>query len=242
MSDVHTFAPGDQHLIRYLLGLLPDEEAERLDEASIVDDDVAWLCVAESDLVDAYISGTLTGETLARFETFYLSSPARREKVRFAERFLGVINRATAAQLAIAAPSRTRIFWPMAAAVFVLTACGLLIVQDVRLRQGLTQARHASAASDLRGEALVRQLEQARLAAADTRQALERAQAALIARESSAIGHSPAPPAAVSLALVLMPQTRAMGRFRPSPSRKRSRTSTSICGSSRTTSATIALI
>jgi hypothetical protein len=84
----------DQQLVRYLLGLLPDEEAERLDEMSISDDDVAWrLRVVEDDLVDAYITGTLGGETLERFQSFYLSSERRRRKVAFAGSFLRAVAR-----------------------------------------------------------------------------------------------------------------------------------------------------
>ena len=44
----------DRQLIRYLLGLLPEDEAQRYDEQSIVDDDVAArLRQVENDLVDA---------------------------------------------------------------------------------------------------------------------------------------------------------------------------------------------
>jgi hypothetical protein len=212
MPDVRTFGRDDEYTIRYLLGLLPDEEAERIDEASIVDDDLASrLRVIESDLVDSYVSGTLAGETLARFETFYLSSPLRREKVTFAERFLDAIDRATAPPVTVPARRRTRFQWPVAAAVFLLTTCGILLVEDVRLRNGLSQARHASAASDLRGQALARQLEQSRVAAAEARQALENAHTAPMARGSSVNGRSLASPGPVPLALVLMPQTRAIG-------------------------------
>ena len=193
--QLRSFGPDDEHLVRYLLGLLPDEETEWLDEAAIVDDDLAArLRVAESDLVDAYVSRTLTGETLARFETFYLSSPRRREKVRSAERFLSAIDRATVPRVAVAVPRRTRFHWSVAAAVFVLAACGALLFEEARLRDGLDQARQASAVSGRRGEALTRELEQSRAAVAETRQALESAQAALTARGSSTTGRSQSAP------------------------------------------------
>src|ERR1700720_1221919 len=97
------FSPGkqvydDQLLIRYLLGTLPEQETERLDELSIVGDDFACrLSEVENDLVDAYVSGQLSGETLERFQSSYLSSAARREKVRFAEALLARENRAASA-------------------------------------------------------------------------------------------------------------------------------------------------
>ena len=88
---------GDRRLISYLLGALPDEEAERLDEQSIVDEGMAArLCILEDDLVDAYVSGALSGETLERFESHYLASPRRRQKVAFAKRLLAAVDRTSA--------------------------------------------------------------------------------------------------------------------------------------------------
>jgi len=85
----------DRQLARYLLGLLPDEEIERLDEASIADDEVASrLRIVENDLVDAYVRGDLTGEMLERFEARFLASPRRRQRARFAENFLRAVDRA----------------------------------------------------------------------------------------------------------------------------------------------------
>jgi hypothetical protein len=84
----------DQLLVQYLLGLLSEEEAERLDEQSIADDDVAErLRVVEHDLIDAYVGGTLDASTRAQFERVYLASPRRREKVRFAESLRQVVSR-----------------------------------------------------------------------------------------------------------------------------------------------------
>jgi cytoskeletal protein RodZ len=73
-------------IIEYLLGTLPEEEAERFDELSFTDDDFAEkLKTAENDLLDRYIQGELDGETRAKFESHYLASPLRREKLKFAE-------------------------------------------------------------------------------------------------------------------------------------------------------------
>src|SRR4029450_13874943 len=85
----------DQQLVRYLLELLPDEDRDRLDEASIVDDElVSRLRVVEDDLVDSYVRGALTGELRDRFEARYMASPRRRERVRAASSFLGAVDRA----------------------------------------------------------------------------------------------------------------------------------------------------
>src|SRR5262245_4877672 len=81
----------DRQLAEYLLGMLQPEEAERLDDLSITNDPLAArLQAVENDLIDDYIRGNLSGIVRERFESFYLASPKRRERVRFAEAFLGM--------------------------------------------------------------------------------------------------------------------------------------------------------
>jgi hypothetical protein len=92
--------PRTHELVRFLLGFLPDEETELLDEASIVDDHVAAeLRVVESDLVDAYVRDALPDNLRRRFESFYLTSPSRRAKVMLARKFVGAIDRAVTPDL-----------------------------------------------------------------------------------------------------------------------------------------------
>ena len=77
-----------QAINEYLLGSLPEAEAERFDELSITDDEFAdSLAAAETDLVDDYVRGELAGATLENFESHYLASPLRRERVEFARTF-----------------------------------------------------------------------------------------------------------------------------------------------------------
>jgi len=69
----------------YLLGSLPDEETLRYDELSIIDDGFSdFLRNVENDLVDSYVNGTLDAITSNKFESFYLTTPKRRQKVAFA--------------------------------------------------------------------------------------------------------------------------------------------------------------
>jgi hypothetical protein len=77
----------DDHLIRqYLLGELSLEETDRLDQLVFTDEEFAIrLQVVENDLVDAYARGHLEEPALRRFTSVYLSSPARRDKVKFAQ-------------------------------------------------------------------------------------------------------------------------------------------------------------
>ena len=97
-----TNLPDDRLLTQYLLRALPEEETERLDELSIADDDfAARLSSAENDLVDAYVRGELPPEESARFRSAYLSSPKRRDKVKFAETFLSFQQRVAARPVAV---------------------------------------------------------------------------------------------------------------------------------------------
>jgi anti-sigma factor RsiW len=91
----------DQAITRYLLGSLPEAEAERLDELSFTDDEFAEsLEAAEKDLVDAYVQGELSGAALEQFKSHYLASPLRRERVKFAQAFHLLAERQAAAQVA----------------------------------------------------------------------------------------------------------------------------------------------
>jgi hypothetical protein len=84
----------DERFVRYLLRVLRHEDAERLDELSIVDEQVAWrLRALEDDLIDAYVGGTLAATCAARFESVYLTSAQGRQKVRFARNLLDRTNK-----------------------------------------------------------------------------------------------------------------------------------------------------
>ncbi|MEP6850062.1 MAG: hypothetical protein ABI999_14480 [Acidobacteriota bacterium] len=75
----------NQTLFAYLLGGLPDSESERLDEMTFTDGEFAEAVkIAEKDLVDSYVGGELSGQMLEQFESHYMASPLRREKVVFA--------------------------------------------------------------------------------------------------------------------------------------------------------------
>lgn len=69
----------------YLLGFLPEDEANMFDELAFTDEHFAdTLKSAESDLIDSYLHDELADATLEKFESFYLASAHRREKVEFA--------------------------------------------------------------------------------------------------------------------------------------------------------------
>ena len=193
----------DQHMVRYLLGLLPPPEADRFDELSVVDDEVAArLRGVEDDLVDAYVRGTLAIDLRERFESHYLASPRRRERVAFAAAFARAVDQAPRPA---AAPSR-RVRWmpallpalAVAAALLLVASAGLLF-ESVRLGRGLSIAESNRAALERRARDLAQEIADLRAANAEIAQQLARAPVA------------PAAPDTKTIALVLLPQTRSAG-------------------------------
>lgn len=73
-------------LFRYLLGELPEQEQEQLEQQYFSDSDCfAQVASAEDDLIDLYVMGGLAARDRARFETHFLAGNAeRRNKVAFA--------------------------------------------------------------------------------------------------------------------------------------------------------------
>jgi hypothetical protein len=146
-SDQNAYS--DELLIRYLLSDLPTEQAEKLDELSVADDEFAWhLSGVENDLVDGFVRGKLQGESLQKFQSFYLSSARRRQKVEFATGLLELEKRATTTVVRTTAASRSWWRWVSpfrqwsfaAAALALLLAAGYLFTDNLRLRRQANDA------------------------------------------------------------------------------------------------------
>ena len=81
-------ALGQEQLVRYLLGELPEEEMLKLEETYFLDEGAFNdLQAAERELIDRYLERRLSEHERHKFETFFLSSPARKERLRFARSF-----------------------------------------------------------------------------------------------------------------------------------------------------------
>lgn len=196
MSSQDKSAYDDQLLTRYLLGALPAAETERLDELSITDEEMAArLSAVEYDLVDAYVRGEARGEDLARFESFYLSSAKRREKVQLArafwERESGTATAAGTVVRTVVSPARepdkkaspTRRFllpqpvlpWGFAgAAVILVIVAGYLLLDNVRLHRQANESRARQSELDRREQDLRSELDQQRSDYAQAEQELQR--------------------------------------------------------------------
>lgn len=74
--------PDETLIRRYLLGDLPESEANSLEQQYFTDSeafDQVW--AVENDLVDDYVAGRLAAGDRGRFERRYLASPRHRERV-----------------------------------------------------------------------------------------------------------------------------------------------------------------
>jgi hypothetical protein len=205
MSLLRDSAADNERLVRYLLGLLPADEAERLDEQSIVDDDAACrLLSVENDLVDAYVRETLDPDRRFRFESHYLTSPIRRRRVMFARRFLAAVDRRPPEAVA---PTVRRAWPPLALAATLLLTVGALVMENVNLHTGLSQALHDGEARSRRARELSSELDAARASNAQLTKALDDAHAA------SGGGGRVITMSAPAAAIVLLPQTRSFGQL-----------------------------
>jgi hypothetical protein len=106
MPGTEQLGPNDAALLRYLLGALPVDEAEPIEEATVVDEDfAARLNAMERDLVDSYVRGELEGSNLAKFQSWYLSSPLRAQKIEVAKAILRIAD-AAAEDVSVGVPAK----------------------------------------------------------------------------------------------------------------------------------------
>ncbi len=69
---------------QYLLGMLPQESLTALEERLLRDSDFyEQLLITEDDLVDDYLADRLPGPERERFESYFMITPERLQKVRF---------------------------------------------------------------------------------------------------------------------------------------------------------------
>jgi hypothetical protein len=190
-----TRRPIDEKLITdFLLGNLPEEEIERLDEMSLADDDFAnRLQSVENDLIDAYVRSELSGTTLTQFKSNYLKSSKRQEKVAFAQalqkQFRKPVHKDHGSDFLTAPQSSFR--WLLAAAAIVLLLFGsYLFFENVNLQNQVRQLQAERESSRQHEQQLQKQIAQLKHQTNDTR------------KEDIKL-----------LAFVLMPQTRGINKI-----------------------------
>ncbi len=86
-------------MVRYLLGQLPEDEQNRLEDRFFTDDDYfEELRVVEDELIDAYAQGKLSRRDRELFETRFLASPAQRRRVELAKTLMRSVSLASATE------------------------------------------------------------------------------------------------------------------------------------------------
>lgn len=107
----------------YFLGQLPDAQVDAIERAYFAKEtELDALAAVEDELIDDYLSGRLSPEQRARFESHYLVSDVHVRRVAIARAF-----RARAAP--VRASSRVKPLLAIAA-VFVLAVAGAWVVKD----------------------------------------------------------------------------------------------------------------
>lgn len=132
----------ERQLVEYLLGGLPPEERERTEERLFIEEDLhEELEATGDDLIHAYLAGTLPQVDRERFETHFLASPRRRQRLEFMRGLMVAVNRVSA-DAPVARP-RERYVWrpwmlPAAAALVLATILAFLV------RTSPQQTQHTS--------------------------------------------------------------------------------------------------
>jgi hypothetical protein len=230
----------EQVMTDYLLGRLPEADAERYDELSVADDEfAAALNACEKDLVDAYVQGELAGQVLEQFRLHYLASPLRRDKVAFAKA-LQVFAEQSAADVRSkdAADGAIRQGWfaalssflaprpafqlgVVAGVLLLFLAGGWFVIDNLRLRQQVSQAQSRRDELQQREQVLQQELEAEHAANSKAEQELAQVRAErkrldqeLKKQNGPERTTQPQPPSQVSIAsFILTPGLRGVGQI-----------------------------
>jgi len=125
----------------YLLGTLPAERQEEIDERSVTDPDLhEELQATADDLIHAYLAGQLTAAERERFEAHFLTSPRRRERLAFMRTLVTTVDRVRSSTRPARA-ARAVSLLPWAAILVVALGGGALsVAQRHRSDRDLTAA------------------------------------------------------------------------------------------------------
>jgi anti-sigma factor RsiW len=130
----------DRDVAQYLLGRLPPGEREVIEERLFTDDSLhERFETAADDLIHAYLSGELPEQERADFESHFLASPRRRERLAFVRDLASAVDRMTppAALAPVPPPTRESSLgrWHVlatAASVLLASALAVLLLRTPR--------------------------------------------------------------------------------------------------------------
>ena len=89
VTELRAHSREQESIMQYLLGQAGPTESSSFEERLITEKDFYdELTIAEDELIDQYLDGDLTSSEREQFESHFLSSPDRRQKVRFGSALL----------------------------------------------------------------------------------------------------------------------------------------------------------
>ena len=157
--------------MRYLLGQCGEEDQLRIEGQYLKDDEyLQCVLLAEGEMIDAYVQGRLTDAEREQFETYYLVTDERREKVFFAQSLLLHLKKEAQAVVPQKQTERRKSFFSWirfdkswfalaaAAAGLLLLACGWLALETLRLRNQLNASRARMAEIETQAQEFSQQL------------------------------------------------------------------------------------
>jgi hypothetical protein len=177
----------DERLIRqYLLGELSEEKQARVQDRLLCDRQFFdRLVVEENELMDDYLRGALTRQSEEKFKSYFLASPERRQKLRFAKALKKRISEEAPSMPCIEeSPRRKRLFGlqgfsppsfaagAIAAVIFLVGAW--VAIENARLRRRIDDAQAAQAEWLERARQSERQLSDEKQRNRDLAQEIER--------------------------------------------------------------------
>lgn len=212
----------EEALRRYLMGELPATEQVALETEYFGDRELyEQICELENDLIDDYVQGRMAPADREQFERHYLTIPEKHQQVEFARAMRRSLPRTASTSSAepsklVEAPSESRSWWSSLLAPpgsfklafgFSLTLAAVLaiggvwlLMETMRLRHELAEARKRTEALGRREQELERQIALDRTQSAQLIAELERIRDQLrIAEEMQSQQHST--PAVVTLLL-----------------------------------------
>jgi hypothetical protein len=133
----------------YLLGALPEKRREEIEQKFFEDDDFHLeVEIVEEELFDDYLQKKLSDQERRLFETHFLASPLRRQRLQFARAFHHKINSTPVVPVTPVLPLPARSFtarlypYALAASLLVMAALGTL---DYHLSRSVREEQNKNA-------------------------------------------------------------------------------------------------
>lgn len=204
----------EEKLINYLLGELPEEEEQQLEEHYLWDEEQReQLNIAEDELIYAYARGELSAERRASFEKHFLISDRRQQRLRMARAMISHCAMPQPAVVPATVVTKESALWQwltsliswrqysfgqfaMAAMIIILMAASSWLMWELSQQRSRYQQLQAETAGPRDNSVLAQQAAQQRARADELARQLEieKAERKQIAEQLAALERAPAIP------------------------------------------------